>query len=145
MFENPEKKNTTFRVVLDTGIRVRYVIKPNFRCIDAAMADLQLVPLYSQELRNKLFEVLQRPRFVKYITPNDLEAVFTIIDDFGKMIPVTSNRKLCRDPDDDFILNLALDSDADYIVSGDKDLLSMNLVENIPIIGIKKLKELLEK
>ena len=40
----------------------------------------------------------------------------------------------CRDPDDNILLALALDGKADYIVSGDKDLLDLTPFQDIPIL-----------
>jgi len=36
---------------------------------------------------------------------------------------VTSNISVCRDPKDDFLLSLAKDGNATYLITGDKDLL----------------------
>lgn len=41
---------------------------------------------------------------------------------------------MCRDPDDDKFLDCALIADADCIVSGDKDLLSLKSVGGIKIV-----------
>ena len=40
---------------------------------------------------------------------------------------------------DNFLLNLCIDGKADYLISGDKDLLSLNKVENTEIITLKEL------
>jgi predicted nucleic acid-binding protein len=42
---------------------------------------------------------------------------------------------VCRDPDDDHVLALALAAKAELIVSGDNDLLSMKSFENIAIVA----------
>src|SRR5687768_16948239 len=39
--------------------------------------------------------------------------------------------KICRDPDDDKVLNCALSAGAKYIISGDKDLLSLEKFQSI--------------
>ncbi len=41
---------------------------------------------------------------------------------------------ICRDPNDDFILECALIGDADLIVTGDKDLLSIGVYKAIRIV-----------
>jgi putative PIN family toxin of toxin-antitoxin system len=41
-------------------------------------------------------------------------------------VSVTQTVDICRDPDDNFILALTLASGADYLVSGDKDILSIS-------------------
>lgn len=52
-----------------------------------------------------------------------------------------SNVKVCRDPDDDKFINCALDSKALFIVSGDKDLLTLEKYEDIEIITAAKFCE----
>ena len=42
---------------------------------------------------------------------------------------------VCRDPDDDEVLALAIAAHVDLIVSGDNDLLSLASFEGIPIIA----------
>lgn len=49
-------------------------------------------------------------------------------------IPEPLAADVCRDPDDIKILGLAVASNADYIVTGDKDLLVLKSFQNIPIL-----------
>ena len=40
----------------------------------------------------------------------------------------------CRDPKDDYLLELALVSDADFLITGDKDLLDIKEIGNCQIL-----------
>ncbi len=42
--------------------------------------------------------------------------------------------QICRDPDDDKFLELALNGEADLIVTGDDDLLALHPFHSIPIV-----------
>lgn len=53
--------------------------------------------------------------------------------------------KVSRDPDDDNILSLAVYSDSDLIITGDKDLLVSNSYKNIPIITPREFADLIRK
>ena len=44
-------------------------------------------------------------------------------------------RDACRDPDDLNILGAAISGEAEYIISGDDDLLSLKTYEDIPIVS----------
>ena len=55
-----------------------------------------------------------------------------------KMIESKSNVKICRDPDDDKFINCAIDAKAIYIVSGDKDLLTIGQYEDMEIVTAKE-------
>ena len=57
-------------------------------------------------------------------------------------IPLKS--RVCRDPDDDVVLACAVSARADYIVSGDKDLLVLNEFEGTPILSVAQTLELLQ-
>ncbi len=50
------------------------------------------------------------------------------------LIDVRDSVTVCRDPDDNKFLSCAIDGDADYIVSGDRDLLDLKEAAEIPII-----------
>ncbi len=48
--------------------------------------------------------------------------------------PSSSVQSVCRDPDDDAILACALDAGADYLVTGDVDLLELKTFRGIRIV-----------
>jgi uncharacterized protein len=52
------------------------------------------------------------------------------------LIEVTSQITLSRDPKDDFLLALSIDSQADYLLTGDEDLLVLQKIEQTSILKI---------
>ena len=75
----------------------------------------------------------------------------SIVDNIGELlreysnisIPVPLPSDVCRDPDDIKILGLAVVSDADYIVTGDKDLLVVESFQGIPILNPRSFSDIL--
>jgi predicted nucleic acid-binding protein len=59
----------------------------------------------------------------------------------AKLVDVTDVINECRDPKDDKFLELAVSGDADYIVSGDKDLLELNPFQGIRILSPNELMD----
>jgi len=55
---------------------------------------------------------------------------------------VKSKVKVCRDTKDDFLLALSKDGKADYLVTGDKDLLSLNRYRKTDIVTFSKFIEI---
>ncbi len=49
-------------------------------------------------------------------------------------VSITIRIKECRDPTDDKFLELAINDAADVIVSGDEDLLVLDIFKGIPIV-----------
>ncbi len=91
--------------------------------------------VYSLETLAELTEVLNRPKFDRFATSNERNC---FLEDFIEAaIPVIAPRfhtPVCRDPKDEMFLELAMASNADYIVSGDKDLLVLHPFYNTTII-----------
>ena len=53
--------------------------------------------------------------------------------------------RACRDPADDFILEIAVEGKADYLVTGDDDLLVLDPFQNVRIVTFKEFRGLFEK
>lgn len=86
-------------------------------------------------------ELIQETRYKLtnkfYLRQSDLELFNDIITLKGKVYKVYSEIDVCRDPKDNFILSLAQDSKADYIVTGDKDLLELKVWKETKILSLR--------
>ena len=68
--------------------------------------------------------------------------ILEIIQKYSEFINVSSVVNVCRDQKDNFILSLAKDSSADYLITGDKDLLIIKRFEKTEIITMAEYKTL---
>ena len=87
------------------------------------------------DMADELDAVFARPRFNRY---SSLEERKTFLDNpihQTEWVQITERAPACRDPRDDKILELAVNGNADYIVTGDDDLLAMNPLRSIAIVG----------
>lgn len=75
-----------------------------------------------------------RDKFEKYLPLNRRYVDLVEMKTYVEFFRVRENVSICRDPDDDKFLSLAVAADVACIVSGDKDLLILNPYENIPIL-----------
>ncbi|HTC22198.1 MAG TPA: putative toxin-antitoxin system toxin component, PIN family, partial [bacterium] len=67
---------------------------------------------------------------------SDISEVLSILaEEATKVIPRKLDKPVCEDPSDDPILGTALAGMADFLVSGDKDLLSLKRYEQIRIVS----------
>lgn len=55
-----------------------------------------------------------------------------------QMIEPETQLHVCRDPDDDKFIECAIDAQCLYIVSGDKDLLSLKRIKDIQVVTVAK-------
>ena len=127
------------RAVIDTGVLVSGLISPQGTTgsVLKALRDGLFTVVYSSETMMEAVEVLGRDKFkLKYhIQPDDITALVNLIRLRGEAVYINQRVVECRDPKDDKFLEAALGGNADCIVSGDDDLLSMNPFRDIPILS----------
>ena len=90
--------------------------------------------LMSIALSEELADVLGRPRFDSYISYQGREEFLMALLDASELVEVVDQMQVCRDPEDDKILELAVSGKTDYILTGDDDLLVLNPFQRVSII-----------
>ena len=122
------------RVVLDTNVIVSAALKRQSPPAMAAhLAEQRGGLLKSLATEQQLVEVISRPYFKPLIDVETLGWLKTLLAG-AELIAITERIVACRDPGDDKFLELAVAGRADLIVSGDRDLLTLNPFRDIPIV-----------
>lgn len=126
------------RLVLDTNVLVSAFLWQGVpgRLIELATEqEIQLVT--SRVLLDELADVLPRKKLAKKVAATGLTAAQIFLN-YQRLAQRVTARKLSqavsRDADDDHVLACAIAAQADLIVSGDEDLLSLKIHQNIPIV-----------
>lgn len=131
-----------YRIIIDTNLWISFLLSKNTRGLDQVFADSSLILLFSKELLDEFIEVIGRPKLKKYFNKVDLQNLLVQIDLHAEFINVSSNVELCRDPKDNFLISLALDGNANFLLTGDNDLLVLKKVGKTQIITITQFLEL---
>ena len=130
--------------VIDTNLFVSQLLTANSVPALAIQKSFnQGVILFSEETLSELINVIMRPKFDKYVSHSDRREYIHSICSISRTIPVFQNLKLCRDPKDNKILDVAINGEADVIISGDQDLLVLKKIRNIPILSPVKFMSIL--
>ncbi|MFN9360518.1 MAG: putative toxin-antitoxin system toxin component, PIN family, partial [Pseudanabaena sp.] len=95
------------------------------------------VILYSEETLLELNQVLSRKKFIKYFAIEEKQAFIFKLLEKAELVEIEESINICRDPKDDKFLELAVSGKADFIITGDQDLLVLNPFRNIEIITAK--------
>jgi hypothetical protein len=69
--------------------------------------------------------VTQRPKLQKYFSAEKVKELLELLAIIGVSIEIRSEVSLCRDAKDNFLLALAKDSQANFLITGDADLLTL--------------------
>jgi len=122
------------RVVLDTNVLISAILfggKP--RDILRLIIRGQINASISPNLEIEFKDVLSRPKFKLtaeecFIISKEIEALITMV------FPRTSVKVIQPDPDDNAVLECAIEAEADYIVTGGPHLLGLGGFKGIKIV-----------
>lgn len=126
------------KIILDTNILVSFLITRDFEKLDDLIFSGKVTLIFSDELLDEFISVVQRPKFQRFFSPDDIEILVNFFLDHSMLINIVSDLNLCRDKKDNFLLNLAIDGKANYLITGDKDLLELDIVGNTSIITMSE-------
>jgi putative PIN family toxin of toxin-antitoxin system len=125
------------RVVLDTNVFVSAAIQSgaSHRIVQHLIRENSDELIICDEILSEIRDVLvSRPRLRKWISLDDAKRYVEMLQLHLNFVPNPEFIiPLSRDSDDDYILALAQRERADYVVSGDKDLLVLHVSE-FPIL-----------
>lgn len=129
-------------VVVDTNLWVSYLLGGRAELTETIDLVLrQHVSLYSTETFSELTEVLTRRKFARYLSDPVIAEFLMLLTEFGREVEVSEVPRVCRDPKDDKFLALAVAARADYIVTGDDDLLALKRHQGVPIVTVRELRQ----
>lgn len=122
------------RCVVDTNVFVSAALsESSWPGLVVKWLDKNSGLLKSVVTEQELFEVLKRPRIATKISPSfidNLHLLFAV----AESVRITERVAICRDAKDDKFLELALNGSANFIVTGDHDLLALHPFAGIPIV-----------
>lgn len=123
------------RVVIDTIVFVSSLASPKStpkQAIDVAFEVATL--LVSDATLTELVEVLHRPKFARYFSLPDARNIIDRLANEAAFVLVAHSAKRSRDRKDDAFLDLAVAGRADWLVTGDRDLLVLGSIERTRIV-----------
>jgi uncharacterized protein len=118
-------KSKPLKVIIDTNLWISFIISNKKSLLQPYLINEKIRLLFSNELLIEIQETIKKPRLKKYFGTNALQEMLTAFEPFIDLIEVASIVTVCRDSKDNFLLALAKDGKADYLLTGDKDLLEL--------------------
>ena len=132
------------KVVIDTNIWISYLLGGLLQRIDEKIISKKVKVVVSDEMLKELSEVLSRPRFRNIFTAERIKELFSLLDSYAIVVSPSQKVSACRDEKDNFLLEVALEGKADYLITGDEDLLVLNPFHNTKIVRAKDFEEILK-
>lgn len=133
------------RIVVDTNDFISALIgKKHRKKLKMVLANLDVELFADENLLTELSEVAGREKFRKYVSLAEAVVFVETIRTRLTIIAPTTVVTDSPDPDDNYLLALAVDAQANYLVTGDKNhLLALSPYRGIPIIRLQALLDIL--
>ena len=138
----PRRKK--IKTIIDTNLFISFLIGKRLSGLKAYLVDSNVELVFSEQNITELKLVTCRKKFRKYFPSSEVDDLVDFIRLIGKVFDIQNILEICRDPKDDFLLALSKKSKADYLVTGDSDLLDLRVYKDTKIITIVEFESILE-
>jgi putative PIN family toxin of toxin-antitoxin system len=126
-------------IIIDTNLWVSFVIGKKLSVMRSLFTDPEIKIYVCNELLDEFGNVSSRLKIQKYITDDDVQETYKLIDQYCYYVPITKKAdSFVRDKKDLYLLSLAETVFADFILTGDKDLLSLQSHNQTKILTYKE-------
>lgn len=130
------------RALLDTNIYISYLLTPQHtgavQAIFAALDRNQFTLLLPEGVVDEILDVIaNRPHLMGRVGSDKLTSFLNLIRSVAEGIPRIEQTipAIARDAKDDYLLAYAAIGQADYLVTGDKDLLVLEEIAGVRIVS----------
>jgi putative PIN family toxin of toxin-antitoxin system len=135
---------TSLKLVIDTNILISAALSAQgapAKLVLCTLARHRLV--FSQTTFDELRTRICRPKFDRYISLDDRERLLRDFNACAVWVEPGESGQYCRDRDDDHFIEAALKAQADFLVSGDKDLLEAPPLQGLRVVSVQQALEVL--
>lgn len=122
-------------IVLDSNVIISAALSPKgmaAKVVNHIIKHAKIV--FCDETFDELQTRLWRPKFDRYITLEQRKLLLHDLSAIAEWVEIQNETRYSRDIDDDKFIATALAANADVIVSGDSDLLVLEIVENVSVL-----------
>ena len=134
-------KNKNVKVIFDTNVWISFLIGKRLSRVKEYISDGRITIITSTQLLKEIRIVTGRDKLKKYFPEDSVKELIALLETIAEKIEIEPTHFINRDPKDNFLLDLIDYSKADYLVTGDKDLLELNPFKTAEILTPKEFEE----
>ena len=126
--------NKNVRVIVDTNVWISFLIGKRLSNLKQHIVEEKVTIITSEQLLTEIKLVTQRAHLKKYFPKKAVEELIDLLETIAEKVEIKPTYTICRDPKDNFLFDLIHFSNADYLVTGDKDLLEHNPFKTAQVV-----------
>ncbi len=123
------------KVIFDTNVWISFLIGKRLAKIKKHISDESITIIITEQLLTEIKMVTSREKLRKYFPVESVKELIDFLDTIAEKVEIKPTHFINRDPKDNFLLDLIDFSKADYLVTGDKDLLEHNPFKTAKILN----------
>ena len=124
----------SIKVIFDTNVWISFLIGKSLSFIKTYISTGEIKVVITEQLLKEIKEVTSRDKFKKYFPPESVLELIELLETIAEKVEIKPTHFINRDPKDNFLMDLIDFSKADYLVTGDKDLLEHNQFKTATIL-----------
>lgn len=133
-----------YRILIDTNVYISGIFWTGLPDRLLKMADRKkFITLISQNLIEEIKDILTRKNKPFRLKIDEAEKVVHHISEYAVKVVPSQKVTICRDFKDNMVLECATTGKANFIVTGDLDLLELNNYKGIEIVTVNRMLEIL--
>ncbi len=129
------------KVIIDTNLWISFLIGKELLNLKNLITTEKVKLITTDQLITELKIVTARPKLQKYFDQEKVMELISFLDIVSEKVKIKNPEQICRDPKDDFLLALSKESKADYLITGDMDLLKIRVYGRTEILTVNRFKE----
>jgi uncharacterized protein len=138
-------KAGSLKVIFDTNVWISFLIGKRLSIIKDYISNGQIQIIITDQLLQEIRDVTARPKLEKYFPNQRVEELIELLHIIATNIHIKPAHFISKDPKDNFLLDLIHFSAADYLVTGDKDLLALHPFMTAAILTASEFEEVIKK
>ena len=129
------------KIIIDTNLWISFLIGMKASAaIRGILTDSSNKIVMTDILKSEIINVATRPKFASHFDLDAAGRLLSFLNARGEFYQLGDIPQRCRDPKDDYLLELARVSNADILITGDKDLLEVKSFGHCRILTLGELK-----
>jgi len=109
-----KKEDKSLKIIIDTNLWISFLLGKCLSGLQELIHIGKIDVVTCDEQISELFEVLTRKKFRKYFTEKSIDEFFDLFEESTCNVGLKTITDLCRDPKDNFLVLLAIDSNANF-------------------------------
>jgi len=140
-----KRRSKKYKIIIDTNIWISFLIGKSLRGLQNHIDSQSIKIITCKEQYYELSEVFKKPKIKKYFSKEQVEEFFELLDESSDCIELVTKSKICRDEKDNYLVSLAIDSQSNFLITGDQDLLELDRIGETLVVKFSDFEQLLKQ